>query len=598
MKRTTVSPAIPGGRWLILGLLCASIAAPVWAIEEPIPLDKEGVVDMAMNNANAMVVVQGITTNGRYNFVTKGKIEETVTLVLQKVSIQDALDAVTQTCGLEYRVQGRIVTLYGKDADSSFTSTYRFKIASVATMGGPGVIIRRLVEGGSDVEAVAASSGGGLASGIEAAVAGGAAPSGGGDKGSKGRVILDRGNNQLIVTAVPSMHRKVAKLIAELDKVLEVRSDRKTRIFELRYITPDFFRKAVTFEISGFQENQALLFSETGPGAPGTPASPSASPPPLSGGVVVTTGDVEGNLKRVLVTETEENLNRIENLLRAIDRPPRQVFLDVKLVSLNRSALNKFGNQLRLIMTKDGRNEPVAEFFGNNTSDVNNPFKLKVGTLGPEQFQLLADYLENKSSGRVLSNPRLTVVDGRSAQIKTVTQEPYGETTVNQGVVQTQAKFIDVGITLNFAAAIMPDCTIKLAVQPEVSSSLGNATLGTNFQVPRVSKTSANTTLLIKDGDTALIGGIIDASETRVFTTMPLLGHIPLLGRLFHKHDDGDSNRELLITITTKILNKGEFKITSKPRASGTGSRAMKYFFHDYEQIGKRFLFIDEVVEF
>src|SRR5947208_2912953 len=74
-------------------------------------------------------------------------------------------------------------------------------------------------------------------------------------------------------------------------------------------------------------------------------------------GGAVSTGDLEGNFKRVLITETEENLNRIENLLRAIDRPPRQVFLDVKVISITQGLINQFGNQFRAILMKSGRNE-------------------------------------------------------------------------------------------------------------------------------------------------------------------------------------------------------------------------------------------------
>src|SRR5205814_5150215 len=108
------------------------------------------------------------------------------------------------------------------------------------------------------------------------------------------------------------------------------------------------------------------------------------------------TGDLEGNAKRVLVTDVEDNLNKIENLLKAIDRPPRQVFLDVKLINLSKSTLNRFGNQLRLLYMRQGSNTPTADFFGGNQDNPGgNPFHLRVGTLGPEQFQILADYIES-----------------------------------------------------------------------------------------------------------------------------------------------------------------------------------------------------------
>ncbi|MBI4861197.1 MAG: hypothetical protein HY815_13210 [Candidatus Riflebacteria bacterium] len=554
MTDTRDTSAKPVGLWLVGGLLLLLATASASAAEEPIPLTQEGVVTLTLKDANAQVVVESIVINGRYNFVTKGKIEETVTVNLSKVSIQDALDAVTATVGLEYRNQNRIITLYGKDTDSTYTATYKFTAANVGATTGPGVIIRRLVEGGSEVDTAAAAAAGAGQAGGQAPPPQEPAPASG-DK-SKGRVILDRLNNQIVVTAVPSLHRKIAKLVAELDKKTLEPEGRKARIFELRYITPEFFRKAIAFEIPGFQESQVLLFSEGGAAGSGGGGQAAAPAAPAGGGgggggggAAVSTGDVEMNMKRVLINDTDENLNRIENLLKAIDRPPRQVFL----------------------------------------------VKLKVGTLGPEQFQILADYLETNNRTHVLSNPKLTVVDGRSATIKTVTKRPYGETTVNQGVSQTQVKFMDVGITLNFSATILPDNTIRLAVAPEVSESTSDVVINNN-PVPVVSSTSASTTLLLKNSYTAIIGGILSRNDTKNFRTMPLLGHIPLVGRLFHQHQDADKSVELMITITTKIVDKGDNVIVSKSR--GTEAGKYKYFFHDMEQVARRILFIDEVVEY
>lgn len=559
--------------------------------DDPTPLNQEGVVSMAIKDANALVVVETIVINGKYNFVTRGKIDQTVSVNLRDVSIQDALDAVTQTVGLEYRVQGKIITLYGTDSDSSYTVTYKFNVGSVTATGGPGTIIKRLVEGGSDADAAAAAGAGG---GAPPPDAGGGGGGGAGGPSKPGRVIVDRLNNQLIVTAVPSIHRRVERLVKELDKPTLIRGGRTARIFELRYITPEFFRKAVQFEIPGFQESQVLLFSDTGG------ANAPAVQVTGAGAVNLPTGDIEGNSKRVLVTDIEENLNKIENLLKAIDRPPRQVFLDVKLINLSKTTLNRFGNQLRLIYMRDGRSSPVGEFFGGNAADAaGNPFHLRVGTLGPEQFSLLADYIERDNKSNILQNPKLTVIDGRPATIRSIRDEPYGESTLQQGTVQTTVKFIPVGITLNFTANVVQDNQVKLAVQPEVSATVRTVTVGsgdTANQVPVVSKTSATTTLLVPNLHTALIGGILQHQLEKGFQTMPVLGHLPLLGRLFHRHDDTDSRDEFVITITTKIINRGDNTVHAKHKGVEQGK--MKYFFHDYEQIMNRIVFIDEVIEY
>jgi type II secretory pathway component GspD/PulD (secretin) len=87
----------------------------------------------------------------------------------------------------------------------------------------------------------------------------------------------------------------------------------------------------------------------------------------------------------------------------------------------------------------------------------------------------------------------------------------------------------------------------------------------------------------------------LQQADNRNLTTMPLLGHLPLVGRLFHNHDDADNRTELIITITAKIVEKGDFNVNS--RSPGTEQGKYRYLFHDLEEITRRVLFIDEVVD-
>jgi len=565
------------GFWLVVVMaLVVLVPGVLRAQEEPIPLDQPGVVSLGLKDAPALTVFEQIVLNGRYDLVTRGQIDETVTAFLSGVSIEDALNTITQTIGVEYRVVGRIVTLYGKDADSGFTETYLFTIASVAALNGPGKIIKRLVEGGSDEEQ---TNGDGTGPVVV-------------DEGeSKGRVIIDQLNNQLVVTTFPSLHRRIKKLVAQLDRVAQDRAGRKSRIFELRYITPDLFRAAILFQFPGFQATQMLLFSE----AVGEAAIAASQANAGGGGAALSTGEMEANLKRVIVSDTEENLDRIENLLKAIDKAARQVFVDVKLMEVQTNIEDRFGAQIRAIASKSGRNTPLAEFFGDNPGDTNNPFKMRFGTLGPEQFTVLFDYLEQNNLANLLSNPKMTVIDGRQADIRLVTREPYGETTVNQGVIQTAVQFVDVGITLRYTPTIYQDNVIKLALNPEVSDAPARVNINNN-QVPRVSSTSANTVLMVKNNHTVVIGGIIRADKTENVNIMPILGHIPILGRLFSSQNKTHARSELLIAITPKIVDHNDFNITSKTRGWQDGN--YKYLFHDMRQIASKILFIDEVTEF
>lgn len=186
--------------------LVMALAVPVFA-QDRVPLDKPGVVRMVLKDAPAMGVLETIVSTGGYSFVAGALDERKVTVILTGVSIRQALETVTKVTGLEYRVDGNIVSVFGEPQRSEETRVYEIHYAPVGGPDGLERTLTRLFTGAApeDGDTAAAAARAGPASGSV-------------------RIQADAERRRLIVTALPSVHRQVAELVEELDARAGVRA--------------------------------------------------------------------------------------------------------------------------------------------------------------------------------------------------------------------------------------------------------------------------------------------------------------------------------------------------------------------------------------
>jgi pilus assembly protein CpaC len=145
-------------------------------------------------------------------------------------------------------------------------------------------------------------------------------------------------------------------------------------------------------------------------------------------------------------------------------------------------------------------------------------------------------------------------MDGKEASFLAGGEYPYpmvqGGAT---GAVSIQFK--EYGVRLNFIPTIMPSGTIRLQVAPEVSAlDFSNAIQISGFNVPAITTRKVNTEVELKDGDTFVIGGLLDNRETETFEKIPFLGDIPILGKFFQSKLTNKTNTELIVLVTTTIV--------------------------------------------
>jgi type IV pilus assembly protein PilQ len=309
------------------------------------------------------------------------------------------------------------------------------------------------------------------------------------------------------------------------------------------------------------------------------------------------TGNTSVDLKNnaVVVTETLEGMTATENLVAQLDQRPQQVLIEAKLVEVNAGTTfdygvqwSNYGQQNATIGGQQGTNtygSPVG--YTSTTSNV--PFSTlqsgangglyPVGASGQGTgVSLPADnifgaltlgritnsYIINatisaaasEQKAKILSDPKIATLNNQSATINVTSQIPYVTSNVSPtaGTVTQTVNYVTEGITLTVTPTINTDGRILLVIQPNVSQPSATAAANTQTGAPAIDSRNANTTVLVRDGETVVIGGLISDTASDTISKVPFFGDIPILGWLFKKKSQSHTRTELLIFVTTRIL--------------------------------------------
>jgi pilus assembly protein CpaC len=164
--------------------------------------------------------------------------------------------------------------------------------------------------------------------------------------------------------------------------------------------------------------------------------------------------------------------------------------------------------------------------------------------------------LETQGLVQLLAEPTLLASDGKEASFLAGGEYPYP---VVQGTASGSAavtiEFKDYGIRLNFIPTVTPRGTIRLQVAPEVSAlDYSNEVQISGFTVPGITTRNVNTEVELKNGQSFVIGGLLDNSTTQTFEKIPFLGDIPVLGKFFQSIQRTKNNTELIVIVTPEIV--------------------------------------------
>ncbi len=266
----------------------------------------------------------------------------------------------------------------------------------------------------------------------------------------------------------------------------------------------------------------------------------------------------------IIVQDIEESVALIEDVIKRLDRVTPQVMIEAKIVETTLTDADELGIDWTVAATIAGARRPTTWPF--SPSSANNflpdPFPgaedttFTYGTLNASQLQAMFEMLKTRTDTNILSNPKIVTLDNQPAQITVGSQYPIPTYTYNEEQARLQVngwEYKDIGIIFNVTPNVNNAGYVTLDIEPKITEILDFVTVE-NTSLPRLSNESAKTRVMVKDGETLVIAGLIKDKVTDTRKKVPLLGDIPLLGAIFQKMEKTVTKTDLLIFLTPRII--------------------------------------------
>ncbi len=291
----------------------------------------------------------------------------------------------------------------------------------------------------------------------------------------------------------------------------------------------------------------------------------------------------------LIITERPTQIQKIRNLIDAIDKATDQIMIETKFVEVFDQDIKNIGVNWASLdgyqvsagpwerqwdRTRSQETTTDIETIDNESfTDQDSPFeetsnfteainkvagtsRLDTAVFNADQFQVVLSALETINDTELVSNPTVVVMNKREANFEVGQQYPIREITFNQETGTYEAGGLEkefIGINLNVTPEVLGG-NIHLNVLPKVSALAGTVE-SFGAQDPIIDERSVMTEVIIKDGYTLALGGLAERRKSDEDTKVPVLGDLPGIGRLFRSDSDSVGTRNLIVFITAKTLN-------------------------------------------
>ncbi|HYE60488.1 MAG TPA: secretin N-terminal domain-containing protein [Phycisphaerales bacterium] len=353
-------------------------------------------------------------------------------------------------------------------------------------------------------------------------------------------IAVDARTNTLIVSGTADYIELVKKLVTELDSIEA--NERERRVYSLRNAKA---KEIETTLKSYFSDESNAQRATLGP--------------QLSGSLVrrleeevTVVGDEKSN--KLVISTSPRYMNTVLSIIDELDASPPQVMIQVLLAEITLDNTDTWGMDVQ-----------VGPFGGEGYRIGSTPAGASVATalgvpnlsVSSADFGILIRSLEEQGKLEVLSNPQVMVSNNQTAKIQVgeniavvngVDRSSTGSSFAN---VERQ----DVGIILNVVPTINSDGFVRMAIQPEISQVSGKVTqISSDVSTPIIRKSAVDTIVNVKDGQSVVIGGLIQTAEDQRRTNVPGLGDIPIIGIPFRTRKDSNVKTELMVILTPRVI--------------------------------------------
>lgn len=344
-------------------------------------------------------------------------------------------------------------------------------------------------------------------------------------KSKVGAVIIDENTNTLIIKDTPASIAQMIESIKELDTKTD------TKVYDLNY--------AVAEKV---KEKLGNTISKAG------------------------TIDIDERTNKLIVTDTPRKIKEADKLVKELDEKTKQVLIETKIIQIDldddyKLGVNwdKFFGELTLGSSFQAITSAISPTSSGTTGGV-----FKLGNLDKDTYQATVRALETLGRTNTLSSPRVVTTNNEEAKILVGTNQPYATSTTTtpatgSAITSYQITYLDLGVKLHVTPTINEDGFITMKIKPEVSSSTSNYSYGSpTTNVPIVKTSQVETTVMVKDGTTIVLAGLMESRDEEDVNKVPILGDIPILGGLFRSRTKGSTSlsekTELVIFITPRVI--------------------------------------------
>ncbi|WP_422489446.1 type II secretion system secretin GspD [Endozoicomonas sp. ALE010] len=396
------------------------------------------------------------------------------------------------------------------------------------------------------------------------------------------QVIADERSNRLVVKGNASKRARVRKLADTLDK--EGIRKSTTKVMFLSFADAKNIAEILS-EASGIiQDSQgkrtaatpssSVASSSVSPGSSNQSSSQATTKSGAKSKSAATTAFVKADETQnaLVMIADPETLQEMEKIVRQLDVPRAQVLLEAVIVEVSGGINDALGVQWgidgtnTIRGTSDSSNIIKSSITGHILDDKPG---IALGSLAlrADNFGVLVSALSAKSNNNILSTPSMLTLDneeaeliiGKNIPIKTGSYQTSSSGNSNNPFTTTERK--DVGLKLKITPHINEGNSLRLMLEQEVSSLDVGTTkqlLGSDSNDLLFNTRSLKTSVLVDDGQTVVIGGLIEDIKSKSRKKVPLLGSIPILGNLFRYNQSGDEKKNLMLFIRPTIMRNSE----------------------------------------
>jgi type II secretory pathway component GspD/PulD (secretin) len=410
-------------------------------------------------------------------------------------------------------------------------------------------------------------------------------------KSSIGRVLVDEDSGTVLVMDIPEKLGEIEYALSTLEEKNLI------RVFDLQYAMAKDVEEKLKMQIDAKN-------------------------------VGITRADERSN--QIIIQTFPERMEQMEDLISALDKKTKEVLIDVRIVKVKLkdqmdtgveweglfNIAKKFGMTYigaapfsQLLNTDatawqsrldwlEGQDNEIGSYPFSGTSSTyagskTAPGEFHLGFIDRKRdVDILVKYLETLGNTQILSNPKLAVVNNQEARIHVGERQAYITSTTTTGqatsTVSEDVTFIDIGIKLSVTPTINDDGFVTMKIKPEVSSVVDTLVTPSGNKIPIIDTSTAETTVMIKDGKTLILGGLRKDEKKDDSEGIPYLSKIPILGFVFKKETALTERTELLVVITPYVVS-GDRLVTGDERDFTMRSPGKEY--GEYKPLTEESLF-------